>query len=149
MELHPTGAEADDVLLTMTEVVTNSVRHGEPPIHVELLDAARSLRMSISDASAELPRQRRCQTDSEESARHDPRGGAELPVGTRTHFSRRQDRVVHVHTAAGGSVGELPSGGGAQVRGIEGEAGRPFDDLLLLHGRSLLSSVRCVSRLLD
>ena len=55
MELHPTCAEADDVLLTMTEVVTNSVRHGEPPIHVELLDAARSLRMSISDASDERP----------------------------------------------------------------------------------------------
>lgn len=65
MELHPTCAEADDVLLTMTEVVTNSVRHGEPPIHVELLDAARSLRMSISDASDELPRQRRFPADSE------------------------------------------------------------------------------------
>ena len=34
MERHPTCAEAEDVLLTMTEVVTNSVRHGEPPIHV-------------------------------------------------------------------------------------------------------------------
>ncbi len=68
MERHPTCAEAEDVLLTMTEVVTNSVRHGEPPIHVELLDTQRSLRMSISDASDELPRQRAASRTAREGA---------------------------------------------------------------------------------
>lgn len=53
---HPTGADPNDVLLAMTEAVTNSVRHGSPPVFVELTDDARNLRMEVTDGSDVLPR---------------------------------------------------------------------------------------------
>ena len=40
----------------MTEAVTNSARHGSPPVSVELTDEPPYLRMDVSDGSDVLPR---------------------------------------------------------------------------------------------
>lgn len=53
---HPTGVDPDDVLLAMTEAVTNSACHGSPPVSVQLTDDARRLRMEVTDGSDVLPR---------------------------------------------------------------------------------------------
>jgi len=52
---HPTGVDSDDVLLAMTEAVTNSVRHGAPPVSVDLTDDARRVRLEVTDGSDVLP----------------------------------------------------------------------------------------------
>src|SRR5688572_26945536 len=53
---HPTGVDPDVVLLAMTEAVTNSVRHGSPPVSVDLMDEAPHLWMQVNDGSGVLPR---------------------------------------------------------------------------------------------
>jgi anti-sigma regulatory factor (Ser/Thr protein kinase) len=53
---HRTGVDPDDVVVAMTEVVTNSAQHGSPPVSVELLADPPHLRMEVSDGSEVLPR---------------------------------------------------------------------------------------------
>ena len=62
---HPTGVDSDDVLLAMTETVTNAVRHGSPPVSVELMDDPPHLRVEVTDGSDVLPRVLRQERDRE------------------------------------------------------------------------------------
>jgi anti-sigma regulatory factor (Ser/Thr protein kinase) len=47
----------DDVALVVTELVTNAVLHGEPPIEVDLTNRSGRVRGNVSDGSTVLPRQ--------------------------------------------------------------------------------------------
>ena len=64
MDQRPGSADPDSVVLAMTEMVTNSVRHGTSPVDVELSVGARLVLLRVSDCSDDLPRQPR----SDESA---------------------------------------------------------------------------------
>jgi anti-sigma regulatory factor (Ser/Thr protein kinase) len=55
LEQHPTGSDPDSVVLAMTEMVTNSVRHGTAPIQVELVGDSHLLLLRVSDGSSALP----------------------------------------------------------------------------------------------
>jgi anti-sigma regulatory factor (Ser/Thr protein kinase) len=58
MEQHPVpGIDLDSVLLSMTELVTNSIKHGSGPVDVELATDEESLLLGVSDCSDELPSQ--------------------------------------------------------------------------------------------
>jgi anti-sigma regulatory factor (Ser/Thr protein kinase) len=57
MERHPSNADPDSVVLALTEMVSNSVRHGAGPVDVELSADGRSLLLKVSDRSDDLPRQ--------------------------------------------------------------------------------------------
>jgi anti-sigma regulatory factor (Ser/Thr protein kinase) len=65
LDLHPTSVDADAVVLAMTEVVTNSARHGAPPVSVELVEDPPRLRMEVSDGSDVLPRTPGLEADQE------------------------------------------------------------------------------------
>ncbi len=55
---HPVaGVDPDDVALAMTELVSNSIRHGSGPVVVELVAARHLLRLNVGDCSEEMPRQ--------------------------------------------------------------------------------------------
>lgn len=57
----------DDALLLTSELVTNSVRHGGPPISVVIDCHETCLRVSVSDGSAVVPRPRQAGADDEDS----------------------------------------------------------------------------------
>ncbi len=59
MERHPTAANPDGLVLAMTEMVSNSVRHGAGPVDVELSAEGSVLLLRVSDCSDDLPRQLR------------------------------------------------------------------------------------------
>lgn len=65
LDAHPTGVDTDDVLLAMTETVTNAVRHGSPPVSVELVNDPPHLRVEVTDGSDVLPRVPRQERDRE------------------------------------------------------------------------------------
>lgn len=46
----------DDVALVVTELVTNAVLHGEPPIEVDLTNSSGKVRGHVSDGSTVMPR---------------------------------------------------------------------------------------------
>ena len=54
---HASTVDMDDVMLVMTEVVTNAARHGGPPVLVELVDRSPVLLLRVSDGSDVMPRQ--------------------------------------------------------------------------------------------
>ena len=57
MEQHPTdGVDPDIVVLSMTELVTNSIKHGSGPVEVQLNGDSDNLVLIVSDCSAQLPR---------------------------------------------------------------------------------------------
>ena len=59
MEQHPTeGVDPDNVVLSMTELVTNSIKHGAGPVDVELTVDTGNLRLFVSDCSQALPRRK-------------------------------------------------------------------------------------------
>jgi len=59
MEQHPvSGIEPEDVALAMTELVSNSVRHGSGPVDVELVEDEHVLRLNVGDCSETMPKQR-------------------------------------------------------------------------------------------
>jgi anti-sigma regulatory factor (Ser/Thr protein kinase) len=64
MDQQQGSADPDSVVLAMTEMVTNSVRHGTRPVDVELSVDARLVLLRVSDCSDDMPRQPR----SDESA---------------------------------------------------------------------------------
>lgn len=45
----------DAVALVVTELVTNALFHGGPPVHVRLVDLDRSIRVEVEDAGPNLP----------------------------------------------------------------------------------------------
>lgn len=56
LEQHPTrGVDPDNVVLSMTELVTNSIKHGAGPVHVELTEDTDNLVLIVSDTSEEMP----------------------------------------------------------------------------------------------
>ncbi len=56
MEQHPTdGVDPDIVVLSMTELVTNSIKHGSGPVEVELRCHSDTLVLVVSDCSEQLP----------------------------------------------------------------------------------------------
>lgn len=58
MDQHPTfGVDPDYVVLSMNELVTNSIRHGSGPVDVALAENSRHLRLGVSDGSDDLPLQ--------------------------------------------------------------------------------------------
>ena len=57
MRHNPSGADPDSVLLALTELVTNSAKHGTGPVDVSLRRDARQVWLSVSDRSNRLPMQ--------------------------------------------------------------------------------------------
>ncbi len=49
------GALLDDVLVVVSELVTNAVRHGRPPVRLVLRRLPGSLQVAVADADPELP----------------------------------------------------------------------------------------------
>jgi anti-sigma regulatory factor (Ser/Thr protein kinase) len=52
---HRAEVDPDVVALVMTEMVTNSVRHGTAPVDVELVDNAGHLLLTVTDGSTDPP----------------------------------------------------------------------------------------------
>ncbi len=48
-------AVADDAALVVTELVTNALLHGGPPVRLRLRDVARGVRLEVADRGTELP----------------------------------------------------------------------------------------------
>jgi anti-sigma regulatory factor (Ser/Thr protein kinase) len=58
MEQNPVpGIDGYSVLLSMTELVTNSIEHGSGPVAIELARDEDSLLLGVSDSSDDMPRQ--------------------------------------------------------------------------------------------
>lgn len=55
----------DDLLLVVSELVTNAVRHGAPPVRLELLADADVVRVAVGDGNPGLPRPRLVDDDAE------------------------------------------------------------------------------------
>jgi len=53
----------------MTEAVTNAVRHGSPPVSVELVNGPAHLRMEVTDGSDVVPRVSEDEGDQEGRSR--------------------------------------------------------------------------------
>ncbi len=47
--------QLDDAQLTLSELVTNAVLHGQPPVRVDVSCTARALEIAVIDADAALP----------------------------------------------------------------------------------------------
>jgi anti-sigma regulatory factor (Ser/Thr protein kinase) len=69
---NPGGADADSVVLVLTELVTNAVRHGSAPVTVDLVETAPSLMLCVSDGSGDKPLRPTANTGDE--------GGRGLPI---------------------------------------------------------------------
>jgi anti-sigma regulatory factor (Ser/Thr protein kinase) len=70
MEQHPThGVDPDNVVLSMIELVTNSIKHGAGPVDVELTADTDNLLLVVSDCSEEMPRRRGQLTGEAETGR--------------------------------------------------------------------------------
>jgi anti-sigma regulatory factor (Ser/Thr protein kinase) len=66
MEQHPTdGVDPDIVVLSLTELVTNSIKHGSGPVDVELMGDRDSLVLVVSDCSEQMPRRPQATLDTE------------------------------------------------------------------------------------
>lgn len=59
------GEVVDDLLLVVSELVTNAVRHGAPPVRLELLADAAVVRVAVGDGDPGLPRPRALDDDAE------------------------------------------------------------------------------------
>lgn len=57
----------DDTLLLITELVTNSIKHGGPPILLAIECDAHSLNVRVRDGSTDAPRPRVASTEDEDS----------------------------------------------------------------------------------
>jgi len=59
-------ADPDTVMLALTEMVTNSIRHAPGPVEVELSVDTRVLVVGVSDLSTVLPQQSTAPTEAED-----------------------------------------------------------------------------------
>jgi anti-sigma regulatory factor (Ser/Thr protein kinase) len=58
MAANPVAAvEPDDVVLVITELVSNSIKYGSGPVLVDLATGDHLLRLDVGDSSEDLPRQ--------------------------------------------------------------------------------------------
>jgi len=56
VDQHPAqGVDPEIVVLSMNELVTNSIRHGCGPVDVELVDNSCHLLLGVSDKSEDMP----------------------------------------------------------------------------------------------
>ena len=55
----------DDLLLVVSELVTNAVRHGAPPVRLEVLADDDVVRVAVNDGDPGLPRPRAADQDAE------------------------------------------------------------------------------------
>ncbi len=55
----------DDLVLLVSELVTNAVRHGTPPVRLEVLADDDVVRIAVDDGEAGLPRPRTADDDAE------------------------------------------------------------------------------------
>jgi two-component sensor histidine kinase len=66
MEQNPTdGVDPDSVMLSMTELVTNSIKHGAGPVDVELTADSDNLLLVVSDTSEHMPSRREMAVEAE------------------------------------------------------------------------------------
>lgn len=66
MEQHPTdGVDPDVVVLSMTELVTNSIKHGSGPVEIQLNADSDNLVLIVSDCSEQLPHRPDTPADAE------------------------------------------------------------------------------------
>lgn len=57
--------ESDDLVLVVSEMVTNAVRHGQPPVALDLRADGRSVTVCVCDGSPQPPRPRHADEDAE------------------------------------------------------------------------------------
>ena len=55
----------DDLLLVVSEMVTNAVRHGAPPVHLEVTVDEEAIVVRVADGSTGLPQARDSDPDAE------------------------------------------------------------------------------------
>lgn len=65
MRENHSAADADSVVLVLTEMVTNSVRHGAAPVSVDLVQRGHALMVGVSDGSSDAPTRRTARTPDE------------------------------------------------------------------------------------
>jgi len=66
LEQHPTdGVDPDIVVLSLTELVTNSIKHGSGPVDVELKGDSDGLVLIVSDSSETVPHRPDTSLDTE------------------------------------------------------------------------------------
>nr|WP_202545134.1 ATP-binding protein [Streptomyces sp. SID5606] len=87
----PSPRATDDILLVVTELVTNAKRHGGGLTAFEARLAEDSITISVSDASTVVPHT-------------DPRGGSVAPGGFGWPLVQLLSREVSVHTTAAGKT---------------------------------------------
>lgn len=75
----------DDLLLVVSELVTNAVRHGAPPVRLELLADADVVQVAVGDGDPGLPRPRVLHDDAEGG-----RGMVLVDLLARAHGVREQ-----------------------------------------------------------
>lgn len=59
------GRLCDDLLLIVSELVTNAVRYGQPPVRVELCADARTVTVVVIDGASRRPERRSAPPDAE------------------------------------------------------------------------------------
>jgi two-component sensor histidine kinase len=57
MDHNPSGVDPDSVLLALTELVSNSAKHGTGPVDVSMRREPRHLWLGVTDRSDRLPMQ--------------------------------------------------------------------------------------------
>ncbi|MEV6088229.1 ATP-binding protein [Streptomyces parvulus] len=87
----PSPRATDDILLVVTELVTNAKRHGGGLTAFEARLGEDSITISVSDASSVVPHT-------------DPRGGSVAPGGFGWPLVQLLSREVSVHTTAAGKT---------------------------------------------
>jgi anti-sigma regulatory factor (Ser/Thr protein kinase) len=97
------GEVVDDLLLVVSELVTNAVRHGAPPVRLELLADADVVRVAVGDGHPGLPRPRAVDDDAEGG-----RGMVLVDLLTRDHGVHEQPPGKTVWASVTRSGGERP-----------------------------------------
>lgn len=86
-------AELDAILLCTSELVTNALLHGSPPVHLQVSRRDTTVRVEVHDGGAQLPELRR-------------------PVGSQTLSGRGLGIVEAVASRWGAEPRAAPAGGG-------------------------------------